>query len=146
MTREELIDVIKEFFDIQLNCGYIADAPKAVDVADYIIGRGVKVAPLKVGDKVYIPELMDNAVYEYTVSSVDEMDECFTAFCDELDDTYRTTFGSIGTHVYLSREEAELYLKTNRKKDLRALLKYYISEEEWREASEIIDILRRDAI
>ena len=110
MTRKELIDVIKEYFDDQLNRGNLMEAPNAVDLSYWLIGKGVKVVPLKVGDKVYMPKLMDNAVYEYTVSSVDETHELFEALCEENGDTYRTSFDSIEKHVYFSREEAELYL------------------------------------
>lgn len=142
MTREELIDVIKEYFDDQVNRGELSEVPNAYSLACWLIGNGVKVAPVKVGDKVYKPDIMDNSVYEYTVSSIDERNECFTVFCEELEDTYCTTFGSIGTHVCLSREEAEFELEITRKKNLRELLKYHISEEEWDEASEILDLLK----
>ena len=140
MTREQLIDVIKEFFDGQLNCGNLAEAPKAVDVADYLIGKGVKVAPLKVGDKVYWINIIDNIVCEYEVYNIyydtgdfvakDKKGKGLAAFFKDIDET-----------VFLSRESAEFALKVNRKKHLKDLLNYYLEEKEFVNARQIIRLL-----
>lgn len=140
MTRNELINVIKEYFDEQVNCGNISEAPNAAELAWYLIGKGVRVAPVKVGDKVYWTNIIDNVIREYEVTDVCEDCGDFVAH-DKNGNAFAAFFTDIGKTVFLSREEAELELKVNRKKKLKELLNYYLAEKEFDSAREIVRLL-----
>ena len=141
MTRKYLIDTIKEYFEDQISKGKLTEAPNARELAYWLIRKGAKVVPVEVGDKVYNPDIMDNAVYEYTVVEVDASFGEFTVYCKKDSRKSCFAFESIGKYLFLSRNEAENELRKNRANSLRELLKYYISEEEWDEAKEILALL-----
>lgn len=143
MTREELINVIKEYFDEQVNCGNISEAPNAAELAWYLIGKGVKVAPVKVGDKVYWTDIIENVIREYEVTEVCEEHGDFVAH-DKNGNAFAAFFTDIEKNVFLSREEAELELKVNRKKNLKELLNYYLAEQEWDSVREIKRLLKEE--
>ena len=143
MTKDELINVIKEYFDEQVNCGNISEAPNAAELAWYLIGKGVKVAPVKVGDKVYWIDIIDNVVQEYEVHEVEESIEDFTAY-DANGERFDAFFSRIGETVFLSRETAEFELKITRKKKLIELRNYYLAEKEWDSLREIEELLKEE--
>ena len=76
------------------------------DVADYLMSNNVVVLPLKVGDRIYRLDLLNNKIIDWTIARIDiyedevvYCDDCFNVFTDE-------EFG-VREGVFLTLEEAE---------------------------------------
>lgn len=90
---------------------------RTCDIADYLLNNGVIVPPVKVGDKVY--KITRNKVKECEVIfigiSADEKCSHFNFVEYYADGTfyksYSMVFDVIGKTVFLTKEEAEKYLR-----------------------------------
>lgn len=76
------------------------------EIADYLIANNVVVLPLKVGDRIYRLDLLNNKIIDWTIARIDiyedeviYCDDCFNIFTDE-------EFG-VREGVFLTLEEAE---------------------------------------
>ena len=76
------------------------------DVADYLMLNNVVVLPLKVGDRIYRLDVLNNKIIDWTIARIDiyedevvYCDDCFNVFTDE-------EFG-VREGVFLTLEEAE---------------------------------------
>ena len=109
--RDRLIELIEQAEGLKNN-----DFPSVEEIADYLLANGVIVPPCKVGDKVYYPSGSFDRIFEKTVDEIliseNESDVgCYIHFAS----TYMP-FENIGKTVFLTKEEAEKALLTERKK------------------------------
>lgn len=140
MTKRDLTNVIKEYFNEQVSAGNYTKVLDADELARRLIANGVEIVPVEVGDKIYWTDIIENTVREYEVSEVDEFGERYAAH-DANGKSFYDLFTSIGYTVFTSRKDAEHDLTTNRKMKLQRLLGYYLSEHEWDSAREIKRLL-----
>lgn len=125
MKKEELVFAIKEFCQ-KTGCEQL----NAEELAEHLITKGVKVEPVKVGDKIFKFDTFKTTILEYTVVEVSEVYNHFYANdchgCKEL-----FFFDRIGKKLFLSRDDAEQELVACREKWRESLGDYGLPEEEW---------------
>lgn len=111
--RERLVELIKTAEKEFSNTGKpILDIEKYV--ADYLIANNVVVLPLKVGDRIYRLDVLNDKIIDWTIARIDiyedevvYCDDCFNVFTDE-------EFG-VREGVFLTLEEAEKALNEREK-------------------------------
>lgn len=110
--RERLVELIKNA-DNDKNLGWydlydLCDKKGgcAEYFADYLMSNNVVVLPLKVGDRIYRLDVLNNKIIDWTIARIDiyedevvYCDDCFNIFTEE-------EFG-VREGVFLTLEEAE---------------------------------------
>ena len=130
MTTQELIHVISEYFEEQVSCGNLTEAPDAAKLAYHLIGKCVRTCPVSTGDKLYWLNIIENTVMECTVTSIDEDIRDFEIlFADGK--TSGAFFSAVGDMYFHTKELALYALETGRDIKLQQLRDYYIREKEW---------------
>ena len=101
--RERLVELLDKAF---IECDDNYGRPCTEQVADYLMSNNVVVLPLKVGDRIYRLDVINNKIIDWTIGRIDiyedevvYCDDCFNVFTDE-------EFGVNGG-VFLTLEEAE---------------------------------------
>ena len=101
--RERLVELLDKAF---IECDDNYGRPCTEQVADYLMSNNVVVLPLKVGDRIYRLDVLNNKIIDWTIARIDiyedevvYYDDCFNVFTDE-------EFGVKGG-VFLTLEEAE---------------------------------------
>ena len=110
--RERLVELIKNAKNDKNLCWYdlydlcSEDGCCAEYFADYLMSNNVMVLPLKVGDRIYRLDVLNNKIIDWTIARIDiyedevvYCDDCFNVFTDE-------EFG-VREGVFLTLEEAE---------------------------------------
>ena len=110
--RERLVELIKNAKNDKNLCWYdlydlcSEDGCCAEYFADYLMSNNVMVLPLKVGDRIYRLDLLNNKIIDWTIARIDiyedevvYCDDCFNVFTDE-------EFG-VREGVFLTLKEAE---------------------------------------
>ena len=110
--RERLVELIKNAKNDKNLCWYdlydlcSEDGCCAEYFADYLMSNNVMVLPLKVGDRIYRLDVLNDKIIDWTIARIDiyedeivYCDDCFNVFTDE-------EFG-VREGVFLTLEEAE---------------------------------------
>lgn len=109
--RERLVELIKNADSYENLRSYdlydlVHDTGGAEEFADYLIANNVVVLPLKVGDRIYRLDVLNNKIIDWTIARIDiyedevvYCDDCFNVFTEE-------EFG-VREGVFLTLEEAE---------------------------------------
>ena len=110
--RERLVELIKNAKNDKNLCWYdlydlcSEDGCCAEYFADYLIANNVVVLPLKVGDRIYRLDVLNDKIIDWTIARIDiyedevvYCDDCFNVFTDE-------EFG-VREGVFLTLKEAE---------------------------------------
>ena len=102
--RERLVELLNEAKRRIKNLD--TSYPDYDEAVDYLIANNVVVLPLKVGDRIYRLDLLNNKIIDWTIARIDiyedevvYCDDCFNVFTDE-------EFG-VREGVFLTLEEAE---------------------------------------
>ena len=106
--RERLVELLNEA-TFGVNVHTLADhlSRETIDrVAEYLMANNVVVLPLKVGDRIYRLDVLNDKIIDWTIARIDiyedevvYCDDCFNVFTDE-------EFG-VREGVFLTLEEAE---------------------------------------
>lgn len=109
--RERLVELIKNADSYENLRSYdlydlVHDTGGSEEFADYLMSNNVVVLPLKVGDRIYRLDVLNNKIIDWTIARIDiyedevvYCDDCFNVFTDE-------EFG-VREGVFLTLEEAE---------------------------------------
>ena len=102
--RERLVELLNEVKRRIKNLD--TSYPDYDEAVDYLMSNNVVVLPLKVGDRIYRLDVLNNKIIDWTIARIDiyedevvYCDDCFNVFTDE-------EFGVI-EGVFLTLEEAE---------------------------------------
>lgn len=103
--RERLVELIKKV-PYGVSVGAKFEQHFCEKMADHLIANNVVVLPLKVGDRIYRLDIINNKIIDWTIARIDiyeeevvYCDDCFNVFTDE-------EFG-VREGVFLTLKEAE---------------------------------------
>ena len=106
--RERLVELIKKSRREWLEKEYNNETEKAVDeyVADHLMSNNVVVLPLKVGDRIYRLDVLNDKIIDWTIARIDIYEE-EVVYCDDCFNVFTDAEFGVREGVFLTLEEAE---------------------------------------
>ena len=103
---ERLVELLKKA-DENASNKMITDYEDAIkDNADYLIANNVVVLPLKVGDRIYRLDLLNNKIIDWTIARIDIYED-EVVYCDDCFNVFTKEEFGIEGGVFLTLKEAE---------------------------------------
>ena len=106
--RERLVELLNEA-TFGVNTQTLADHLKKETierVAEYLMANNVVVLPLKVGDRIYRLDVLNNKIIDWTIARIDIYDEEIV-YCDDSFNVFTDEEFGVRGGVFLTLEEAE---------------------------------------
>ena len=109
--RERLVELIKNADSYENLRSYdlydlVHDTGGAEEFADYLMSNNVVVLPLKVGDRIYRLDLLNNKIIDWTIARIDIYED-EVVYCDDCFNVFTDAEFGVREGVFLTLEEAE---------------------------------------
>lgn len=102
--RERLVELLNEAKRRIKNLD--TSYPDYDEAVDYLLANNVVVLPLKVGDRIYRLDLLNNKIIDWTIARIDIYED-EVVYCDDCFNVFTDAEFGVREGVFLTLEEAE---------------------------------------